>query len=656
MWFGTFGGVSKFDGQTFTNFTTEDGLNHNQILDILEDRDGGLWFGTFGQVSWYDGKTFSTFSEEKNFNFVGSLLSDSDGNVWFGADSWGLTKYVLPTPNGTGSFERFTTDDGLSNDQILSMIFDNAGHLWTGSNKGIDKLDIETYNKTGEKKFVHYGAKEGFVGIESNQNAVCKDSKGNLWFGTVKKVTKYNPMADRSNTVEPLTHITHLRLFFEEKDWSAYGEHSTQKFDLPMGLTLPHDQNHLTFDFIGISLTIPSKVKYQFQLEGFDENWSPITREASTTYSNLSPGTYTFKVKASNNDGLWNTTPTTYSFVITPPFWQTWWFYILCVMATTGSLYGLYKVRIKTLERQQAFLEDQVALRTQQLEASQALVIELEKEATERQMSGGFAHEMRNALAGAQLVMSKALGVDGPEPHVSLNLANNKTLKELYDFLKHQLGEKDLKQALAFMKVIFSNGERLDDILNIINRATSRGLSITQQIMDYSKIGQEQMHITSIYMDDIVGKIMDEMREVFAEKGIVTKINVQRETGIKGDETQFYSMIENIVLNARDAVIGKTMADGVDRTIEVRDERTPDHYMIQISDNGVGISEENKGKIFDTFFSTKPETGTGLGLGMVKKTVAMHGGEILVESEVHQGTTFTLLFPFETQDETVEAS
>jgi histidine kinase len=206
------------------------------------------------------------------------------------------------------------------------------------------------------------------------------------------------------------------------------------------------------------------------------------------------------------------------------------------------------------------------------------------------------------------------------------------------------------------VKNLFSNGERLDDILNIINRATSRGLSITQQIMDYSKIGQEQTHITSIYMDEIVGKMMDEMREEFAEKGIVTKINLQKETGIKGDETQFYSMIENIVLNARDAVIGKTMADGVDRTIEVSDERTHDQYIIRISDNGVGISKENKEKIFDTFFSTKPETGTGLGLGMVKKTVAMYGGEIQVASKEHQGTTFTLLFPFETQDETAEAS
>jgi signal transduction histidine kinase len=447
-----------------------------------------------------------------------------------------------------------------------------------------------------------------------------------------------------------------LRLFFGEEDLSSYAGRIPQNSDLPMGLTLPYHQNHLTFDFIGISLTIPSKVKYQFKLEGFDEDWSPTTREASMTYSNLSPGAFTFKVKATNSDGLWNNQPTTYSFLITPPFWHTWWFYILCVVATTSSLYGFYKVRVKTLEREQEVLENMVMLRTSQLEESQAHVVELEKEATERQMSGGFAHEMRNALAGSQLVMSKALGVDGPEPHVSLNLVNNKRLEDLYDFLKHHLGDDDLKQSLGFMKVIFSNGERLDDILQIINRATSRGLSITQQIMDYSRIGQGHIDSVPIHIDGIVGRMMDEMRDEFEEKGIVTKINLQSETGIKGDETHFYSMIENIVFNARDALIGKTLAEGEDRLIEVNDESTPSHYTLRISDNGAGISEENKEIFFDTFFSTKPETGTGLGLGMVKKTVAMYGGVIEVESELHKGTTFTLVFPLESQVETAEAT
>jgi hypothetical protein len=121
----------------------------------------------------------------------------------------------------------------------------------------------------------------------------------------------------------------------------------TRKSDLPVGLTLPYHQNHLTFDFNGISLTIPSKVRYQFQLEGFDAGWLPVTQEPHATYSNLSPGAYTFKIKSSNNDGVWNQEPTTYSFVITPPFWQTWWFYILCVAAATSSLYGFYKARVQ---------------------------------------------------------------------------------------------------------------------------------------------------------------------------------------------------------------------------------------------------------------------------------------------------------------------
>jgi len=129
-------------------------------------------------------------------------------------------------------------------------------------------------------------------------------------------------------------------------DWTAYlkGKSKQTDFGLPIGLELPYRQNHLTFEYIGISLTTPGRVKYQVQLEGFDDNWSPITAATYITYSNLSPGDYTFKVKACNNSGIWNEEPVAYSFRINFPFWQSWWFYLICIIAVAGSLFGFIRL------------------------------------------------------------------------------------------------------------------------------------------------------------------------------------------------------------------------------------------------------------------------------------------------------------------------
>ncbi|MFH1321228.1 MAG: two-component regulator propeller domain-containing protein [Bacteroidota bacterium] len=398
LWAGTFGGVLKLELNEREEipvknrfYTTNEGLINNRISAIYEDRGGNIWVGTSGGLSMFrflenDSIIIENFTTKDGLvnNKVLSIAEDNKGNLWFGTGR-GISKYTYQVYTGSrGIFENFTAKEGLSSDTPYLLIFDNEGYLYVGTNKGVDKFDI---NVRPIKKIKHFGKLEGFFGIETNHNAACKDQDGNIWFGTVSGAIKYNPKLDKSNTVEPLTHINNIQLFLENFDWSGFSDTINFNTGLPEGLILPYDKNYLSFHFTGISLTIPEKVRYIWKMEGFDENWSPITQKTDATYSNLPPGKYTFMVKACNNDGLWNEKPAKFSFIITPPFWKTWWFYLLCFLAGSGGIYSFIKMRERNLQRAKKILEHKVKIRTEEV-VRQKEEIEKQKELVEEKNKG----------------------------------------------------------------------------------------------------------------------------------------------------------------------------------------------------------------------------------------------------------------------------
>ncbi|MCX6296102.1 MAG: triple tyrosine motif-containing protein, partial [Bacteroidetes bacterium] len=287
LWFGTKEGASKFDPvtKTFRNYSIADGLGGNNVYRIFKDSKGNLWFGALGgSLSMYDGASFKTFDEEDGMHhrFILCINEDKKHNLWFGAYGGGLYKYDGKT------FTNFTVKEGLTTDSPYSIIADNENHIWIGSTRGIDRFDEKT------NSFVHYGKAEGFLGVETNPNAVCLDKQGNLWYGSIMGAVRYSPKEDKINTVEPQTFITGLKLFMKD-------------IEFPDDARFKYNENHLTFNFIGISLNNPEKVKYQYKLEGFDKDWLPgFTGANEAVYTNLPPGTYTFQIRAFNNDGTGN--------------------------------------------------------------------------------------------------------------------------------------------------------------------------------------------------------------------------------------------------------------------------------------------------------------------------------------------------------------
>ncbi|MFH1320671.1 MAG: two-component regulator propeller domain-containing protein [Bacteroidota bacterium] len=404
IWIGTDAGLSIYDpsvalrtsGKVFTNYFTEDGLISDSVSSILQDSRGNIWLGGHGGVSMHvipdmkitgnknetaERKIFKKFKFNKdNVNFdVWAILEDSKGNIWFGTYKGGVYMYdgnnftdqrtnlgfesdvclsILedkqgklwfgtfdgvfmydPTERNGNKLTAFTEEDGLSSDLVYLMTIDNdEKYLWIGTNQGLNKLNVSLFRETGKKIIENYGKEEGFIGVECNANGVYKDNDGSIWFGTVNGLVKYDSEKYHPNKAESKTNITGFRIFY--KDTILF-----------QNAILPYNLNSIFFEYIGICLTNPQKVRYQYKLDGYDKEWSPVTKEKYATYANLPPGKYVFKVKSCNNEFKWNKDAATFSFIIATPFWKTGWFRVLALVIIAGIIWlGLF-LRIQNIKR-----------------------------------------------------------------------------------------------------------------------------------------------------------------------------------------------------------------------------------------------------------------------------------------------------------------
>jgi len=388
LWFGTNGGgVSKYDGKTFTHFTEKEGLSNNIVYCMLQDKKENLWFGTYGGgVTKYDGKTFTHFTEKEGLsnNVVLSILQDNNENLWFGTYGAGVTKY-----NGK-TFTHFTEREGLSNNNVYSILQDRAGNLWFGTRFGLSKLSIEKLKLKVENAnkplFKNYTFEDGFLGIGCNLGAIYEDRAGTIWIGANDRLTAFHPEGDNDNVTPPNIQLTGIQLFNENIPWvtlcakkhkklilsngvnidNVKFENLTQWYNLPQNLILPYNINFITFNFIGITQKQNRKIKYQYKLEGLENNWSTITNRIEASYGNLSHGNYIFKVKARNSEGYWSK-EFNYPFTISPVWWKTWLAKITLIVLIILLIIGYIKLREYRIKRDKKLLEIKVKEQTYEL-------------------------------------------------------------------------------------------------------------------------------------------------------------------------------------------------------------------------------------------------------------------------------------------------
>jgi class 3 adenylate cyclase/ligand-binding sensor domain-containing protein len=298
-----------------------------------------------------------------------SMARDEKGNLWIGSDGHGLLRL-----NGS-RLDSVTTDHNsmgagrLTSNTVEAVLLDAFQNVWAGTRRGVHSIELDM-DQEMILDIRQFGVEDGFIGIETFRNATMLDLDSSLWFGTLRGATRYDPSIARPIEEEPKVHLTNVQLFFENVDWSRWSDTVTAA-GIPIGLTLPHTRDHLTFEFTGISLAYPERVRYRYILEGLDPDWSPITTTDRVIYSNIPPGDYIFKVLARNASGIWTEQPLEFKFTIVAPLWQRTWFQIMAVLLLISSVWGFIRYREVRSRREQRRLTLMVDDRTRELALSQ---------------------------------------------------------------------------------------------------------------------------------------------------------------------------------------------------------------------------------------------------------------------------------------------
>ncbi|WP_170228030.1 two-component regulator propeller domain-containing protein [Vicingus serpentipes] len=336
------------------------------VYDIIQYR-GALFLASNKGVYQYQNNRFKFLSKEEGIDCdkARSFTIDSKNNLWIGT-SEGAYLY-----NGK-DFKKITEEDGLTSENIYLMELDGKGNVWLGTNKGLDRLSLESAyqhwnNNLNKIEVRSYGKNEGFNGVECNLNTVFRNRKNEMLFGTINGLYTYHLENDKVNEIPPNLSLNNIKLNFESVSWDNYTDSLNVETNIPSKLELTYNNNNLIFEYVGVSLTNPQEVQYQYKLEGLDENWLPITKDRKAVYTAIPHGDYVFKLKAQNSDGVWVETEVDFSFQINPPWWKTNWFYASSILIILLVGYLIIVVRTRNLKKTQIILTNKVEERTKEL-------------------------------------------------------------------------------------------------------------------------------------------------------------------------------------------------------------------------------------------------------------------------------------------------
>lgn len=616
----SFGHIGRYNPAT-SRWEEPPALQGLVAIGITEDRRGRLWIrGEDDYLTCYDPGTGRIrrlrASSGPGFHPVSDALRAKDGTVWVTVEEWGLLRLddatdelqLMPgipaglalrniTQDGDGQLWLSVAGRGLcrydvTRQQLLpprttqrgpapnALQADHSGHLWLGSRRGLDCYTIAT----GQRQ--HFGAAEGFTGLETSLDALALDSAGRVWAGTVRGLVGHDARRARANPMAPPVLITSLR--------GLRG-----RLPLRPNLVLDYRQNQVSFGYVGVSLTNGPAVRYRYRLVGLQSSWQPPTSQAEATFTNLAPGNYTFEVRAANSDGVWSAQPARFAFRVQPPWYGTWWAYLGYVILFGLTVLG---VRRYTQRRERETTERQLE--------RQALLHLQELDRVKTDFFTNVSHELRTPLT---LILGPAemLATEPADAAVreqgGLVLRNAQRLLALINRLL------DLSKLEAgALRLLPTSGDAARTVRQLVaafeSLAESRGITLHFE----APVAQLPLVFDEAKLEDILTNLL---------------ANALRFTPASG---------EVWVRAAHTATTATSPQGGVSITVQDSGVGIAAADLPYLFDRFYQASAPTTGPL---------RTGTGIGLALVRELTELHGGTVAASSTPGAGTTFTVWLP-----------
>ncbi len=629
IWVSTFGmGLSVFDKKTETFRHYRNNPNDPKSIPsewsywFLKDSRNNLWIATFAGLSRYlpEENSFKTYKLDNgkvptDKNYVFDILEDSKNRLWLGTNGGGLVLF----DRDNESFTFYTIENGLSDNTVKSVIEDNNGVLWLATNNGITQFNAET------GKAIAYTIKDGLPAGSFYYNAHYKDEQGKIYFGMNEGYLTINPTLTNEAFDFPKVVLTEFRIFNIPVRPTTDNSPLDKSITEATSITLPYDQNSISIQFAALNFTIPRHNYYSYQLEGFEKEWNNAGKNREAKYTNLDPGTYTLKVRASNNEKTFGETYTSFTIIITPPFWETWWFRTLVGILIVSGIVGFFYLRTENIRRRNKRLSDEVRERTKELEgANESLqkknevILIQQKELLDKKYT---LEKNNDKLSEWNTFQQKLIGIIGHDIRGPLQRFSS-LLKVMDEDSKDFVFEK-LNESAASLSILAT------DLLSWVSTQSHKGES----------------EIVSFSWKEVFEKTVKEIEPFKIEKGITIVIKgTNHDMQVNGIFQIALSALRNVLYNA----IRFSKAGGI---IEIEYDVYKDGLCgMRITDHGAGFDSVDVNKLisgegFKGMKSSGLQEGAGLGMSICYDMIKRLGGLIEAATLPDTGGTFYIYLP-----------
>ena len=621
LWIGTYGdGIQVLNAQTgkIKNYNTTNGLDENSIYSIFKDSQGQIWTGSMNGICQYDAQK-QHFTPIKHLEaLIIEIVEDAKGNLWIATQGKGLFRY---SPQKNKEWEKYGLEKGFNSLTVNHLCINKDNEIWAATSEGLylynPLKDVFTYQPlrlpnecinailegedclwlTTAKGLVKYtpATQETQIftksdGLQSEafiMASALKTRNGEFYIGSINGFNTFYPHQLKLNTQKPNVVLTSLEIFNQKIDTQKDGT-LPEAIDHLKEIHLSYKDNVITLNYAALSYCTPQKNQYAYILEGFDKGWNYVGSQHSTTYTNLPAGTYTFRVKASNNDNIWNEEGTSIRIIVHPPFYLSLPFKIGYVLLFLLALGLLLRYVIRRSEKKHAKAIDELNSK-KEIEIHEAKI----------NFFTMIAHEIRTPVSLIIGPLEKIM----QSTHIPIN-------------------------------------ERQE--LEIIDRNSQRLLYLVNQLLDFRKVEQKEMRMkfTSQSIKDLMQAVCERFSPTLQQNGVnfsVTYPNEHFHADV--DKEAITKVLSNLLTNANKYTGSR---------IEVRFQEHPERqtFSIEVKDNGKGMNEEELKKIFKPFYqASENKPGTGIGLSIVKGIVEAHHGQVNVTSQPGKGSSFIITLP-----------